>query len=371
MAAAKQIEARVLTGYYRPKPGGFCKRLFRGINVLLEGGCEVHYLAVVRFPIEHQRCFFHRFPWPAGYTDSWLFWGVFHLCAPPALLYLGVRHRITHAFAFGPTYALFLQPLRLLRRVPVSLFLRADTIENHSIKGRSRWLVWLETALEGLAIRGVHLYGVSEILTSTVVERHPLSTPLTSSTLRNDIQRHHRQQDIEPHQPLRMACVGILEHRKNQAFILQCLASLVPHPPLLDIYGTGPDRERLEQLARKLGVERWVDFKGWVPVADIWPQVDLLLMPSLHEGAPNAVLEAMERGVPVLASDIPEHREILAEDALIPLQEFDQWTSRLAKILESPDSSLRILREAQDNCAEKLCFDWNAHFLSAVLRQVS
>ena len=180
MVTTKQIETRVLTSYYRPKPGGFCKRLFRGINALLENGSEVHYLAVTRFPIEHQRCFYHRFPWPANYADTWLFWGIFHLLAPPTLLYLGIRHRITHAFAFGPTYALFLQPLRWFRRVPLSLYLRADTIENHRIKGQSRWIVRLETFLEGQAIRGVHLYGVSEVLTRTVVARHPLSPPLTS-----------------------------------------------------------------------------------------------------------------------------------------------------------------------------------------------
>ena len=139
MVATNQTVTRVLTSYYRPKPGGFCKRLFRGIAALLDGGCEVHYLAVVKFPIEHPHCFFHRFPWPAGRTDGWLFWGVFHLLAPPALLYLGVRHRITHAFAFGPNYALFLQPLRWIKRIPLSLFLRADTIENHRIKGRRSW----------------------------------------------------------------------------------------------------------------------------------------------------------------------------------------------------------------------------------------
>jgi len=369
MVTTKQIEARVLTGYYRPKPGGFCKRLFRGINVLLDDGCEVHYLAVVRFPIEHQHCFFHRFPWPADYTDTWLFWVFFHLFAPPILLYLGVRHRITHAFAFGPTYALLLQPLRWFRRVPLSLFLRADTIENHRIKGRSRLLIWLETSLEGLAVRGVHLYGVSEILTRTVVARHPLSAPLTSSTLRNDIQCNQLQKDIESHQPVRMACVGILEHRKNQEFILRCLASLVPYKPRLDIYGTGPDRERLERLAGEIGVERWVNFRGWTPVADIWPLVDLLLMPSLHEGAPNAVLEAMELGIPILASDIPEHREILPADALLSLEDVNLWASRLANILDEPDSCLKLLRDAQDECARKLCFNWDALFLSAVLCQ--
>jgi glycosyltransferase involved in cell wall biosynthesis len=296
-----------------------------------------------------------------------LFWGFFHLLAPPILFYLGMRHRITHSFAFGPTYALFLQPLRWIKRIPLSLFLRADTIENHRIKGRRQWLIRLEIFLEGLAISGVHLYGVSEVLTSSVVERHSFFKPLTSDTLRNDIQCSQHEQDVEPHKPIRMACVGVLEQRKNQALILQSLESLAPYSPYVDVYGSGPDREKLEQFAQELGVDQWVEFKGWLPVGDIWPQVDLLLMPSLHEGAPNAVLEAMERGIPVLASDIPEHREILPADALLSLEDVNQWVSRLAKILDEPDSSLRKLRDAQNDCAKKLYFDWNARFLSSVL----
>ena len=369
MVATTQTVAKILTSYYRPKPGGFCKRYFRGINALLEEGCEVHYLAVVQFPIKHQHCFFHRFPWPAGYTDTWLFWGVFHLLAPPILFYLGMRHRITHSFAFGPTYALFMQPLRWIKRIPLSLFLRADTIENHRIKGRSQWLIRLETILEGLAICGVHLYGVSDVLTRTVVERHSLFKPLVSHTLRNDIQCRQHKQDVKPHKPLRMACVGVLEQRKNQALILHSLALLAAYSPRVDIYGSGPDKEKLEQLAQNLDIVQRVHFKGWVMADDIWPQVDLLLMPSLHEGAPNAVLEAMERGIPVLASDIPEHREILSTEALLALEDVNQWVSRLAKILDEPVSSLSKLLDAQCHCAGKLYFDWNAHFLSSVLCQ--
>ena len=51
----------------------------------------------------------------------------------------------------------------------------------------------------------------------------------------------------------------------------------------------------------------------------MWPllkRADFLVSTSLFEGEPNAVLEAMECGCPLVVSDIPAHRELLGEDAL-------------------------------------------------------
>src|SRR2546428_129113 len=179
--------ATILTCYYRPKPGGLCKRLFRAIESLLASGHEVHYLAVMRFPISHSRCHFHRFPWPEHKTYGLVFWCIFHLLTPFQLLFLGFRHRVTHVFAFGHGYALVLQPLRLLRRIPLTLFLRADTLENHRYKRRSTHIIKLDSMLEGLAIAGVRLYGVSRVLTTRVVERHAFLHPRIAGILPNDV----------------------------------------------------------------------------------------------------------------------------------------------------------------------------------------
>lgn len=85
MGKNENNKARILTSYYRPKPGGFCKRLFRAINALLERGHEVHYLSVVEFPIDHPSCMHHKFPWPERYTDTLIFWAMFHTLAAVCL----------------------------------------------------------------------------------------------------------------------------------------------------------------------------------------------------------------------------------------------------------------------------------------------
>lgn len=357
---------RILTSYYRPKPGGFCKRLFRGINALLQAGCEVHYLAVIPFPIEHPNCHFHRFPWPARYTDGLLFWALFHLISPFTLTFLAFRHRISHMFAFSPSYGLLLQPARFLKRIPLSIFVRADTIENHKLKERPFWLIQLELFLEAIAIHGTYLYGVSDELTNSISARHPYSSIVKASTLRNDINPGYQMQSHFSNALQRLAVVGILEARKNQRIVIEAMPRLISTGLCLDIYGEGRDAEQLHDLVNLLNLNEYIHFKGWVPENEIWPHVDLLLMPSLHEGAPNAVLEALERGIPVLASDIAEHREILPPESLISLSDAGLWADRILYISSSPSSELSRLRNLEMEYAKQLDFDWNEHFIQAV-----
>ncbi len=181
--------AKILTCYYRPKPGGLCKRLFRAINALLENGHTIHYLSVLPFPISHPDCHFHSFPWQADKTKGYLFWGIFHFVAPVMLLFLGFKYRISHAFAFGPTYSLLLQPLHILKNIPLSLFLRADTLKNHKLNENPGWLLLLESRLEGMAIFNVKLCSVSKNLLVKVLSRHRALLPKHSEILVNDINK--------------------------------------------------------------------------------------------------------------------------------------------------------------------------------------
>jgi glycosyltransferase involved in cell wall biosynthesis len=127
----------------------------------------------------------------------------------------------------------------------------------------------------------------------------------------------------------------------------------------LYIYGTGPKEHYLKRLSVHLGIETKVSFMGWVDAEKIWPNVDLLLIPSLHEGASNALLEALAHRIPILASDIPAHREMLVEDELLSLEDMSAWQSRIKAILAEPDDELRSLADKQQLASQWMYFDWN------------
>jgi glycosyltransferase involved in cell wall biosynthesis len=363
----KKVTYRILTCYYRPKPGGFSKRLFRAINALLSAGHEVHYLTVVRFPINHPDCYFHRFPWPEGKTEGYVFWAFFHIIAPIQLFYLSFRYRINRLFAFEHNYSVLFQPARIIKKISLTLFLRADTLKNHRIKGRSKWLLIFEHLLEGFGIAGVNVYGVSQTLINDVNKRHKLFKAKTSGVLRNDIKRIHSVKKKEATLPLRLANVGILEERKKQRFLLEIMKKMQPEQVQLYLYGVGPDEQLLRKAVNEENLADLVHFMGWVKPQDIWPNIDLLLMPSLHEGAPNAVLEAIANCVPVLASSIPEHFEILSKKQLLPIGNPLSWKEMIEDICRDPKNQLQNIIREQRDITLYLMFDWEQEIVKCIL----
>jgi glycosyltransferase involved in cell wall biosynthesis len=284
------------------------------------------------------------------------------------LLWLGFRYKINRLFAFGHTYSLFLQPLRLLKNIPLTLFLRADTLKNHQIKDRNTFLINLEHFFEGLGIASTVMYAVSENLIQAVNARHTFLRPKTSGVLRNEvvIPKNRDTKKRKLRFPLRAACVGVLEPRKNQRLLLEVFQGISAEQAQLYLYGTGPDEELLRERVQKENMTNRVHFMGWVPSENIWPQVDLLLMPSLHEGAPNAVLEALGYGIPVLASDIPEHVEILPKEYLLSIDNISEWNSFIQVLINELKTRLFEIIQKQEITANELRFEWNKAFIQCI-----
>lgn len=105
---------------------------------------------------------------------------------------------------------------------------------------------------------------------------------------------------------------GEMIPRKNQALLLEVLRRL-NHPSLtLIILGHGKLQDELKAKARALGVEAQVIFPGYrTDVFRFYGIADLFLFPSLQEGLPVAVMEAMATGLPVVASGVRGNRDLI------------------------------------------------------------
>ncbi len=114
--------------------------------------------------------------------------------------------------------------------------------------------------------------------------------------------------------PLRLVAAGNLKSVKNYDYLLEVLGEL-PGEIQLDIYGEGSLRAALERRIAASGLNaRLLGARS-----DLWnvlANYDLFVMPSLYEGCPNAAIEAMAVGLPLLLSDIPVMREISQGNAL-------------------------------------------------------
>ena len=117
--------------------------------------------------------------------------------------------------------------------------------------------------------------------------------------------------------PPRIVFVGRLAESKGLEVLIDALPSVLQAFPDsgLELIGEGPERAALEARVRDLRLERSVTFSGYVAgVAPRLAQADLMVSPSRIEGLPLAVLEAMAWSLPIVASDIPGHRELIRPD---------------------------------------------------------
>jgi glycosyltransferase involved in cell wall biosynthesis len=97
--------------------------------------------------------------------------------------------------------------------------------------------------------------------------------------------------------------VGRLHPQKGYEFLLRALPS-IPDASVV-LVGDGEQHDDLERLAHELGVAERVKFAGWQPDPHPWlPSFDVFAMPSLWEGFPQAGVEAMLAGLPVVASSV-------------------------------------------------------------------
>ena len=98
--------------------------------------------------------------------------------------------------------------------------------------------------------------------------------------------------------------VGELNENKNQQVIIRALAQLKDPKIHYLLCGKGDQREKLENLAKELGVADRVHFLGYrKDVVDICAQVEIFAHPVRREGLGLAPLEAMYCGLPLVASD--------------------------------------------------------------------
>jgi len=78
------------------------------------------------------------------------------------------------------------------------------------------------------------------------------------------------------------------------------------------IYGDGPEKQSLELKIRNLKLENSVKFLGWqTNLKDVYASIDILLLPSEEESFPQAALESISYGVPVVASDVGGVSEVV------------------------------------------------------------
>lgn len=167
---------------------------------------------------------------------------------------------------------------------------------------------------------------------------------------------------------LRVLSLGRLLPYKGVEYVIRAVASLPAHVRVrLDVVGDGPDRARLEAIARETAGGRRVLFHGAVPVAEV-PQrmasCDVFCLASVRESGGAVVLEAMAAGKPVIVADHGGPAETVTGDTgfRVPATGADALTRGVAgaiRVLEADEAlRSRMGRAAREHVASG--YTWSA-----------
>jgi glycosyltransferase involved in cell wall biosynthesis len=109
----------------------------------------------------------------------------------------------------------------------------------------------------------------------------------------------------------KLGILSRLDPHKNNAVALEYFSKLQKLRPEINliIAGDGEEADYLKSLSKEIGIDSKISFLGEISNIDsFFEEIDCLISTSLGEGLPYNVLEAFERGVPCLLSDVQGHR---------------------------------------------------------------
>ena len=124
------------------------------------------------------------------------------------------------------------------------------------------------------------------------------------------------------HTPPMLLCPAFLHERKGHRYLIEAVGILRRRglEVRLRLTGDGPSRTALQSLVTELGLRDVVEFLGLIDhgaLLDFYTTgaIDLVVLPTLHEGIPGSLMEAMAHGIPVVSTDTGGIPELLRDGA--------------------------------------------------------
>jgi glycosyltransferase involved in cell wall biosynthesis len=109
--------------------------------------------------------------------------------------------------------------------------------------------------------------------------------------------------------------IGRFVPHKGHVYLLEAIKRLSSRSDIvLHLVGYGPLLPKMMKLSNKLGIKKQVIFHGYVPdeeLLELYSKSDVFILPSIYEGFPVAILEAMAMALPIVSTNIPAIKGIL------------------------------------------------------------
>lgn len=166
--------------------------------------------------------------------------------------------------------------------------------------------------------------------------------------------------------------IGRLTAQKNHDLLIRAFAGVASKYPTekLLIYGDGERKEHLTKLIETMGLKERVCLMGTTSqVEQVLTQASIFVLSSDYEGLPNALMEAMAVGVPIISTDCPcGGPKALIEDGenglLVPVGDEEEMAKALNELLSNPEYAKKMGRAVKESAErfkpDRVFLQWEA-----------
>jgi glycosyltransferase involved in cell wall biosynthesis len=158
--------------------------------------------------------------------------------------------------------------------------------------------------------------------------------------------------------------VGRQEFQKGHVYLVRAFEALAASHPgavLLLIGPRGSQSADIEaEISRSPFRDRIMTLGHRDDVADLLAAADAFALPSLYEGFPGAVIEAMALGLPVVASNLPTLREVVDDGnsaLLVPARDPRRLAEAIGQVVDDPETARRLGERGRERVLTRLTAD--------------
>jgi glycosyltransferase involved in cell wall biosynthesis len=264
------------------------------------------------------------------------------------------RPDVIHTHFAVPSGALAFA-LSLLTGIPYILTAHLGDVPGGVPSKTARWFRWLKPFTKPIWKRAKYVAAVSEFTRQLALEHYPVDIRVVPNGA--DF-THVVTEGVEVNVPPRIVFAGRFVAQKNPLVIVRALSMLRDLDWTCSMLGDGPMFEEVKAEIDKTGLSGRFHLTGWVTPADVldeFSRSDILFMPSLSEGLPVVGVDALMKGLAIVASRIGGFLDLVDQDrngCLVEVQDEAGFASALRGLLSDRERLLKFrlasLEKAKD-----------------------
>ena len=245
--------------------------------------------------------------------------------------------------------------LSMLTGIPYVLTAHLGDVPGGVPEKTGAWFRWLEPFTKPIWKRARKVVAVSEFTRQLALKHYPVDVSVIPNGA--DV-LHLVPAEVKVNEPPHIVFAGRFVDQKSPLTIIKVLSKIKDLDWTCSMLGDGPLFDAVIKEISKQGLSDRMNLPGWVTPDDVlaeFSKSDILFMPSLSEGLPVVGVQALAKGLAIVASNIGGFLDLVDDGKngyLIDVHDKDAFAGVLRELASSPKTLLNFRQASIEKCQE-------------------